>query len=166
VGGHSDWQEYHSLSDLPDLSLDSGVSAQFLQHKKGSPSVTIIQPGEDFWLYTRYCFDEEGQLAAMSFELRTSLGWGLRREGTAGGSSFSASPAEFFDTKTGKTVSRPMGVGSVPNGIRPQVYMKLGELPFAPLLSGAPGNVHPKRPGPARRTALASNEPGLSNASF
>lgn len=157
ASGQSDWLEYHSLSALPDLSLDGGMSAQFLQQKKRTPSVTVIQPGENFWLYTRYCFDDQGQLATLSFELRTLLGWGLRSGGSAGAGSLSSSPAEFFDMRTGKTISRPAGVSSAPTNVRPTIYMRVSELPFAPLLFGAPENPHPtKQRAPSRRTALAS----------
>src|ERR1700733_3516264 len=99
TSGYGAWHEYRSLDQIPQLKLDSGTTAQVLQRKKGIPSVTIVEPGEDFWLYTRYCYDDEGQLDGVTIELRTSLGWGHRVEGTVSGNEFNAVRSEFFSTK-------------------------------------------------------------------
>ena len=135
TSGHSAWHEYRGLDEIPQLALDSGITAQVLQRKKGVPSVTIVEPGEDFWLYTRYCYDDEGQLDGVTLELRTSLGWGRRVEGTVSGNEFYASKSEFFSTKNGKPVSKPFGVADAPAGLKPTLYMRVSELPFASLLT-------------------------------
>jgi len=134
ANGEAAWSEYRSLAEVPQVALDSGVTAQFVQHKKSSPSVTMVAPGEEFWLYTRYCYDEAGQLAGLSFELRTSLGWGYRTDGEVAGGTFAANSQEFFRTKDGKPIEKPVGVSNAPTGLKPAVYLKVSELPFAPLL--------------------------------
>jgi hypothetical protein len=133
----SDWREYANAGEVPELGLDSGVTAQFVQRKKESPSVTIVKPGEEYSTYTRYCYGEDGGLAGVSFEMRTQLGWGYRMEGTASASGFSANSHEFFRTKDGKPIAHPDGVADAPADLQPTLYMKLGDLPFAALLKTA-----------------------------
>jgi hypothetical protein len=130
----SSWREYTSAGHVPDLQLDSGMSAEVVQHKKGIPSVTVVRPGEQYWTYTRYCFAGNGHLDGVSFEVRTQLGWGYRVEGTATGGGFSATAHEFFRTKDGKTIEKPEGVADAPAGLAPTLYMSVSELPFAGLL--------------------------------
>lgn len=134
ISGNGSWHEYRSVDQIPQLALDSGSTAQVLQRRKGVPSVTIVEPGEDFWLYTRYCYNDEGQLDGVTLELRTSLGWGHRVEGTVSGDEFVAGRSEFFDTKNGKPVARPLGVADAPAELKPTLYMRVSELPFASLL--------------------------------
>jgi len=152
TSGPGAWREYRSLDAVPQVVLDSGLTAQFVQHKKSSPSVTVVAPGEDFWTYTRYCYRDDGQLADVSYEVRTTLGWGYRMEGTAFLGGFSANTHEFFRTKDGKPTSRPDGVADAPLGLQPTLYLKVSELPFASLLkTGAK-----TRPGRHAEVALVS----------
>jgi hypothetical protein len=134
AGDDGAWREYASAAQAPDVGLDSGMTAQFVQHKKESPSVTMVKPGEQYWSYTKYCYGEDGQLAGVSLEIRTPLGWGYRVEGSASASGFSANSHEFFSTKNEKTIERPYGVADAPAGIEPTLYMKVSDLPFASLL--------------------------------
>lgn len=146
----STWLEYPSAARMPEVRLDSGLSAEVVQHKKEIPSVTIVKPGEAYWTYTRYCYGENGQLAGVSFEIRTQLGWGYRVDGSASGGGFSASGHEFFDTKSEKPIEKPDGVADAPAGLEPHLYMTVSELPFAGLLK--PAATSKTRPG--HRTAL------------
>jgi hypothetical protein len=134
AGDDGAWREYPSAGQIPDVGLDSGVTAQFVQRKKESPSVTMVKPGEDYWTYTKYCYSEDGELAGVSFEIRTRLGWGYRVDGTTSASGFSANSHEYFETKNGKPISRPDGVADAPAGLEPPLYMNVGDLPFAALL--------------------------------
>jgi hypothetical protein len=136
------WREYPSLAEAPQLALNGGMTAELVQQKKNSPSVTVIAPGEDFWSYTRYCYRDDGQLADVSFEIRTEMGWGYRMEGTAFLGGFSANTHEFFRTKDGKPIARPEGVGEAPLGLQPTLYLTVRELPFAPLLKTAVKSAH------------------------
>lgn len=145
AGGDGAWREYSSAGQVPDVGLDSGVTAQFVQHKKESPSVTMVKPGEDYWTYTKYCYGEDGELAGVSFEIRTQLGWGYRVDGTASASGFSASSHQYFQTKDGKPIARPDGVADAPTGLEPPLYMKVGDLPFASLLKPTTAKAHAGR---------------------
>lgn len=94
----------------------------------------VEELGQDFQIDTKYCFDEEGQLGSVSFEIRTALGWGHREEGTVLGGVFNVSSSEFFRLKDGKTTPQPDFVGGVPRSLRPKLYMSVSELPFPGLL--------------------------------
>ena len=137
ISEHSAWHEYRSLDAVPELRLDSGMSAQFWQDRHHRGSVYIIEPGQDFWTYTRYCFDGDGELEGVSFEIRTPLGWGHRAEGPVLGGGFDASTQGFFSLKNGKAIARPEGVGDVPDELQPTLYRTVSELPFAQLLTVA-----------------------------
>jgi hypothetical protein len=133
----SEWREYPAMADVPQLDLDSGMSAQFWQPKKGSASVYVTAPGEEFWVYTRYCFSGDGKLENVSFEIRTPLGWGHRSAGSITGTGFKPSSSQFFSTRNGKTIAKPAGVNDMPQDVKPTLYLKVSELPFAGLLSAA-----------------------------
>jgi hypothetical protein len=134
VNDQSDWQEYRSLDAVPELSFASGKSAQFWRPKHGTQSVTLVEPGQDFEIETKYCFDEVGELESVSFEIRTALGWGHRVEGTVKGGVFSQSSSEFFRLRDGKTTPQPDFVGGVPQALEPKLYSSVNKLPFAVLL--------------------------------
>jgi hypothetical protein len=134
AGNDSAWREYASAEQVQDVGLDSGAIAQFVQHKRESPSVTVVKPGEDYWTYTKYCYGDDGELAGVSYEIRTQLGWGYRVDGLPYMGRFSANVHEFFSTKDGKTIAKPDGVTEAPAGLEPALYIKVSDLPFASLL--------------------------------
>src|ERR1700722_16314847 len=134
INNQSDWQEYQSLDAVPELSFASGISAQFWRPRHGTQSVTLVEPGQDFEIETKYCFDEVGELESVSFEIRTALGWGHRVEGTVRGGVFNESSSEFFRLKDGKTTPQPDFVGGIPQALEPKLFSSVGELPFAGLL--------------------------------
>ncbi len=125
------------MQDVPELNLNSGLAAQFVQRKNASPSVLIVKPVGSYWTYTTYCYKGDGQLAGVSFEIRTELGWGYRMEGTAFLGSFSDNTHEFFRVKDGKPIARPAGVSEAPEGLQPTLYLTVQDLPFAALLKTA-----------------------------
>ena len=142
------WLEYPSLYEVPQVALDSGMTARLVQNKTTIPSVTMVAPGQEFWTYTRYCFNKKGALNSLSSELRTPLGWGYRITGTVAGSAFNARKQGFFNIKDGKPITKPTGVGKVPTDLKPALYVTVGELPFASLLKMAaePDGKHGARP--------------------
>ncbi|MEI9968317.1 MAG: hypothetical protein WDM87_06710 [Terracidiphilus sp.] len=134
INNQSDWQEYQSLDAVPELSLASGMSAQFWRPRHGTQSVTLAEPGQDFEIETKYCFDEVGELESVTFEIRTALGWGHRVDGTVRDGVFKESSSEFFRLKDSKTISQPDWVGGVPRALEPKLYSSVSKLPFAGLM--------------------------------
>jgi hypothetical protein len=134
VNNQSDWQEYPSLDAVPELSIASGMSAQFWRPRHGTQMVTVEEPRQDFEIETKYCFDEVGELETVSFEIRTALGWGHRVEGTVKGGVFKERSSEFFRLKDGKTIPQPDWVSEVPQGLEPKLFTSVSKLPFAGLL--------------------------------
>ena len=134
--GH--WKEYKNIEAVPEIDTNGGESAQFWREKDGGSSVYTVDPGEDFWTYTRYCFDSTGQLSQVGFEVRTAWGWGYSLEGPVVEAVFLPKSTRFFSTENGKPIPRPDGASDVPNALRPVLYLRLTKLPFAQLLSGSP----------------------------
>jgi hypothetical protein len=133
----SDWREYSSLAQAPSVVLDSGISAELWQDRSKDQSALIVEPGQDFTMYTRYCFNGQGRLASVGLEIRTPLGWGHRAQGYISGVDFIETSSEFFNLKNGKALPMPLGVVKVPRALQPVLYLKQSELPFASLLAAA-----------------------------
>ena len=133
--GQSQWKEFRNIGDVPALELDHGMTAQFWEGQDSPRSVTTFEPGQDFSRSARYCFNGGGVLEGMSFEIRTELGWGFRAEGVVLKQGFAARTQEFFDLDTGRPIAKPGGVGTVPIALKPTLYLKVSELPFASLLA-------------------------------
>lgn len=133
----SDWREYPSLGQAPSLVLDSGISAELWQDRSKIQSAMIVEPGQDFTMYTRYCFNGQGRLASVGLEIRTPLGWGHRAQGYISGVDFIETSSQFFNLENGKVIPTPLGVVKVPRALQPVLYLKRSELPFASLLTVA-----------------------------
>lgn len=130
-----DWREYRKIEEVPDLELNGGMSAQFWKDRNKTGSAIISARDQNYWSYTHYCFDSDGKLEGVGFEIRTPLGWGHRTEGSVHGGGLDSISEEFFSLKNGKTIVRPEGVGEAPAAFRPTLYLKMTELPFATLLT-------------------------------
>lgn len=131
----SGWTEYKSIKAAPELGLNGGESAQFWRESDGHSSVYMIGPAEDFWTYTRYCFDGKGQLSEIGFEFRTAWGWGYKLEGSVIGTVLRPNSSQYFSTESGKPVSKPNGASDLPDALKPVLYFRLANLPFAKQLS-------------------------------
>jgi hypothetical protein len=136
------WREYTSLQDVPDLELNNGISARFWQDRSKNRSVMIVEPGQDYWSYTRYCFDSKGELTGVGYEVRTELGWGVRAEGSMFGDGFTPTTLAFFSLKNGRAITKPKGVSDAPAALQPTVYRNVSDLPFAQLLKASTRKKH------------------------
>jgi hypothetical protein len=135
------WREYREVKDVPELDLDGGKSAQVWDEKGGTLSAYTVEPGEDFWAFTRFCFDNSGQLLRVGYELRTAWGWGYRSQGHMVGTVLRSDSALFFNTESGKPIPQPDGANDVPDALRPTLYLRVDKLPFAHLLRRSPETV-------------------------
>ncbi|HEU5351451.1 MAG TPA: hypothetical protein VFU55_07620 [Terracidiphilus sp.] len=122
------------MKAVPELDLGSGESAQYWRDRSGVSYVNVVAPGEDFWAYTRYCFDKNGNLKALSSEFRTAWGWGFRTEGPVLEGVLHPSRSQFFNVKSGKEIARPADADDVSDAMNPEIYPNIKALPFANLL--------------------------------
>jgi len=136
------WKEYKSIADVPELDTDGGQSAQVWHDNQGRPLVYTVEPGEDFWTYTRYCFDKSGQLTRVGFEVRTAWGWGYRLEGAVLGGALHPHSSGFFDTENGQPIEKPKDADGVPGALTPKLYPTFSKLPFARLFYAASATTH------------------------
>jgi hypothetical protein len=133
--GKHGWQEYRSLKDVPELAPGFGQFARFWAGPYGKALIRLEEPGEDFNIYTDYCFERTGQLVQLRFELRTAWGWGYREEGPVVNGALAPQMSEFFGTKNEVAVTRPEQADDIADALRPQLYAQKSRLPFARLLS-------------------------------
>jgi hypothetical protein len=132
--GKHRWREYRSLRDVPELELGLGASALLWAGRDRDFLIRIEEPGEDFAAYTDYCFDNLGRLVQLRFELRTAWGWGYRQEGPIAHRAVAVQTSEFFNTKTGDSMTKPEQADDVAEALNPHLYLLRSDLPFSKLL--------------------------------
>lgn len=132
--GKNEWRKYLGGS-APELSNNGGKLARVWLGPGGRTLVRIEEPGEDFNIYSAYCFELTGQLTELSLEVRTAWGWGYREWSIATAGISVRVSSEFFSTKTNKRVTKPAGANDIPEALKPRVYLQKSQLPFYMLLS-------------------------------
>jgi hypothetical protein len=140
------WREYRSIEDVPALDPNGGISAQLWTGTGGTSFVRTVEPGEDFWIYTEYCFTKGGQLSRVGFELRTAWGWAYRLESPVENGTIHDASSGFFSTQTEKSIAKPEQADDVSQALRPTLYPQASQLPFSKLLDTSPKSGLPPSP--------------------
>jgi hypothetical protein len=128
------WREYKDVKSVPELELNIGSAVQIWPGADANLLVHLQEPGDDFAAYTDYCFDKEGNLVQLRYELRTAWGWGYRQEGPLANDSLKLKIREFFNTKTGQHIERPNQASDVSDALKPRIYRRKSQLPFFKIL--------------------------------
>lgn len=132
--GKKGWREFKKLQDVPPIGLNAGTSAVVWTGREGGVFVELQEPGEDWYRFTDYCFDQTGQLVQVSFQLRTAWGWGYRSGGPVVRGAVAASAEEFFDLKTETVIAKPADADEVAEARKVDLYLRKSKLPFAKFL--------------------------------
>ena len=151
------WREYRSIDKVPDLDLDGGISAQLWYGTSGSILIRTVEPGEDFWTYTDYCFAKWGRLNRLGFELRTAWGRAYRIEAPVEGGAIRDASRQFFDIETQEAIPRPEQADDVSDALKPTLYLQTRRLPFSKLLA-----TPPKPSAPSHRGSANPAKTGIS----
>ena len=128
------WREYRSVDDVPEVALGAANYAYLWVGRDRNVLIRMQEPTEDFAAYTDYCFDPTGHLVHLKFELRTAWGWGFREEGPVLKGLLNIHTSEFFSTNTEERISRPGQAADIADWLKPQLYLRKSQLPFAKLL--------------------------------
>jgi hypothetical protein len=128
------WREYRNMEAVPDLSMDGAAFAQFWLDPDGAPSALMVEPGEDFWVYTRYCFNRRGGLDSVGLEVRTAWGWGYRLGGSMMKGRLQPSSSWYFNTENNQRIPRPETADDIADVLKPTLYLETAKLPFAALI--------------------------------
>jgi hypothetical protein len=131
--GDGEWRKFSALADVPELEDDAGDAALVWPGQKGNLLVRVIEPGEEYWIRTDYCFDGDGRLVQVRFDFRTLGEWGYREEGPIRGGELASETSQFFDQKTQARIALP-DTATYGESLKPQLYLRRSELPFAALL--------------------------------
>jgi|SRR5450631_802668 hypothetical protein len=142
LSGTNAWQEFENIEKVPVLVTDGGISAELWRRTDGIISVRTVEPGEDFWIYSKYCFTRNGRLDRIAFELRTAWGWGYRLEAAIENGAIRAPSSGFFDTATSKSIPRPEQADDIAEALRPRLYIQTMQLPFSNLIARRSQSVH------------------------
>jgi hypothetical protein len=135
------WREYRGIEGVPALDLNGGISAQLWTGTGGTSFVRVVEPAEDFWIYTEYCFAKGGQLRRVGFELRTAWGWAYRLESPVENGTIHDASSGFFSTQTEKSITKPEQADDVSQALKPTLYPQASQLPFSKLLDTFPKSV-------------------------
>jgi hypothetical protein len=138
VNPDQSWAQYPAIEKVPELDLDGGISAEMWVAADGSVLVRTVETGEDFWIYSEYCFATRNRLAYLRLETRTAWGWGYRTEGPVLDRRLHKSSETFFSTSSSHTISRPRQAGEISGALQPKFYWALTDLPFYQLLAKHP----------------------------
>ncbi|HTW78729.1 MAG TPA: hypothetical protein VME23_04190 [Terracidiphilus sp.] len=128
------WAEFRNIESVPSLDLESGISAEVWNEADVAILVRTVQPGEDFWIYTEYCFAENGPLVYCDLEVRTAWGWGYHTGGPIADGRFHSANERFFDTKKNQSIPKPHDADDISDSLRPTIYADTGRLPFWELI--------------------------------
>jgi hypothetical protein len=134
LSGSSPWVEYQSLAYAPDPTGLGAAYAQYWTDSNGAPSVLMIQPGPQYWIYVTYCFSSGGQLQNVSLILNSST-WGYRLDGMVTQSALQTQTSYFFDNYSGDKIPKPDGADALADAMKPVLYLETSKLPFAALLA-------------------------------
>ena len=129
------WASYKSMEIVPELSLEGGISAQVWRKESNALLVRTVEPGEDFWGYTEYCFGNSGKLMRVRYEVRTAWGWAYRVEGPFAKGSMVKKSERFISTKNDTPIPRPKEAEDISQALKPTIYPYTSRLPFSKLLS-------------------------------
>ena len=133
--GKGPWTEFRDIRNVPDVNLDDGGAvARAWPGSDGNILVFVEEPGEDFEIGSEYCFDKDGVLSQMRLQVRTAWGWGFREEGPVKEGAMAAATKEFFDTEKNTSIVKPDAANDIPEALKPKLYAKTSDLPFAKFL--------------------------------
>lgn len=132
--GKNTWREYKTPKDVPQMQ-SSGYFAQSWTASSGNVFIRMEEPNEDWFTYTDYCFNKIGRLIALRFEVRTAWGWGHRESGPIVKGAFKPRTSDFFNTGNEVTIARPEQAEDFVVELKPHIYIRKSQLPFAKLLS-------------------------------
>lgn len=128
------WREYPDSGAIPLLS-DGGETAQVWIGRNGDVLVRTVEPGEDFWRFTDYCFDSRAAAVRLRFQLRTAWGRGYRLEGPVVSEVVQPDHATYFSTQNEKPVPKPAEADDISEALKPTLYATESQLPFVQLLN-------------------------------
>jgi len=135
--GRGKWTEYRDIRDAGDVNLDDGALARMWPGREGNTLVRIEQPGEDYSIFTDYCYEKSGGLIQTRFEVRTAWGWGFLEEGAVKDGAISPETREYFDITTRAKAGTPPEAADIREALTPRLYLQMSKLPFAKYLAAA-----------------------------
>ena len=135
--GLKSWKEYSKVEEVPALGRDNGEQMFAVNsNASGKRSVRLVEYGEDSSTVETLCYDKEGALRSLKYEIRTAWGWGYSEDcllGPKGG--IVRRTQWFFDTASGQTILRPRQADDVPGFLQAKIYRSFDQLPFYALLN-------------------------------
>ncbi len=128
------WREFAKVESVPSLDLEGGISGEVWNEANSIMLVRTAKPGEDFWIYTKYCFAQDGSLVYCELEVRTAWGWGYHAGGPVTDGRFHAVAENFFETEKNQSILKPQSAGDISDSLKPTIYPVAQQLPFWKLL--------------------------------
>lgn len=126
------WKEYASIRQVPVLDGSNGEQLVVVKSSvAGSHYVETEMYGEDSAHYQQSCYDRDGALRSLHYEMRTAWGWGydeVRRLSNSGKLVYRSN--YFFETSSNQKITRPAQASEVPDFLKPEIYKTFGSLPI------------------------------------
>jgi hypothetical protein len=134
--GGKGWHEYGSLKQLRQMSGHNGEQMMAVKTSaSGQHFVRTVEYGDDSARFQGDCYDGNGQLRSLHYEMRTGRGWGYEDVRSFDGrGKLLRHATRFFDTRTQNKIDRPSEAKDMPNVLRPAVRNQFESLPIAGIL--------------------------------
>ncbi len=104
---------FPKIESVPSLDLEGGISAEVWLEADDATLVRTVEPGHDFWTYTKYCFAQNGALVYCDLEVRTAWGWGYHSEGPVANGRFHSAGERFLETKKDQSIPKPQDADDI-----------------------------------------------------
>lgn len=127
------WRVFETYKKVPKGA--SREMAQYWYEAHGSLVQMAVADG-GFMRYHEYCFDGSGKLTRLTYETRSSEGWGYATTGAVNESGrWMPASSRFFGLRTKKTIPRPPQAQQEGWVLSPKIYKRVDKLPFARLMT-------------------------------
>jgi hypothetical protein len=129
------WSEYRRVKQVPPLDGNDGEKMIAIKSSStGRHFVRFVEYGEDSATYQADCYDQDGALSTMQYDLRTAWGWGYEDVRTFARGKVLHRSTRFFNIRTNQDIERPAQADDVPDFLKPKIYKKFGAIPIAGVL--------------------------------
>ncbi len=134
--GVKTWNEYPTAGQIPRFAGSQGEMVIAVKSSSsGRHFVRTVEFGQDNVRYQANCYDPDGGLISVHYEMRTAWGWGYEDKRTfSSATKMSNRSTRFFDLKNNQEIKRPGQAGDVPDFMKPSIYNNFASLPIAGAL--------------------------------
>ena len=126
--GH--WAQYSSDEKVPPGDVDT--RAYWWKTSNLTLVRITVAIVDDMQKTSEYCYNSSGRLAEFRYEFWTAWGWGYNeRRALNSAGQLTVTQSGFVKIPGGQRIHKPDQAADVEKSLRPEIYERLKEMPFA-----------------------------------